>query len=227
MGAREGTRLGYGLVLLLAPDRLLKTLTGVRLDRRGRTLARVLGARHLLQAIVSTRAGEGAQRQMGGVVDQMYAASMLGVALLSPRWRRLALIDGAAASLFSLAGTSHPEVDQVMRTAPDRHVRAHTQDPPPAPAPKDSGWLSTGDAHRREAALRQRAILDAVHMGKGQPVEIIKRELVRALEARGAGPQPEAWLNAVASDAALGNVYVINEQALTDTGTVLRHSDPS
>ena len=227
MSGREATRLGYGLVLLIAPDLLSKTLTGLRLDWRGRTLARVLGVRHLLQAIVSTRTGIDAQRQMGSVVDRMDAASMLVVAVLNPRRRRLALIDATVASLFSLAGTSHPEVDEAP--APDRHVRADTQDPPTAPAPTENNWLLVGDArrHRREAALRQRAILDAVQMGKGQPVERIKRELVRALEARGAGPQPEGWLIAVASDAALGNVYVVSEQALTDTGTVLRRSDPS
>lgn len=228
MSGREATRLSYGLVLLVAPDRLSKTLTGLRLDGRGRTVARALGARHVLQAIASTRTDVDATKQIGSTVDRMHAASMLLVAAHSTRWRRLALTDAAVASLFSLAGTSHPQVGEVVRPALDRHSRAHPQDPPPAPPPTDTGSLLVGDSrrHRREAARRQRAILDAADKGEGQPVETVKRDLVRALEAHGAGPQPEPWLNAVAADAALGHVYVVNEQALTDTGKVLRHSDP-
>lgn len=201
MNGRETTRLAYGLALLVAPDRLSNALTGRRLDGRSRAIARILGVRHLNSAIVVSRTD--GTRQMGGVVDRMHAASMLCIAVFDYRRRRLALIDTAVASLFSLAVTSRPRVEERVRPAPDPLVRAHPQDPPAAPASANYGLLETGDARRRrrQAALTQRAICEAVDTGKGQPVERVKRKLVRALEARGVSLPPEACLNAVAAEA--------------------------
>jgi hypothetical protein len=232
MNGREKTRLAYGLVLLVAPDRLTNVLTGRRLDGRGRAVARVLGARHLLQAIVVTRVDSA--RRLGRVVDRMHAASMLGIAVFDSRRRRLALIDTGVASLFSLAGTKPSRVEEILRPATDSLLPANLQDSqgprvlaaPPASA--DYAYLETGKARRRrsQAARTQRAIVDAVDTGKGQPVATVKRELVRALKSRGVSPKPEAWLNAVAAEATLGNIYVVDEQAVAATARALRHSDP-
>jgi len=76
-------------------------------------------------------------------------------------------------------------------------------------------------ARRRREARRQQAIRDVLPVSPGLAVRQIKSVLREALAIRGVGPQPEAWLAAVASDAALGNVYVVSEQAMADTGDVL------
>ena len=74
---------------------------------------------------------------------------------------------------------------------------------------------------RRREARRQQAIRDVLPVSPGLTVPQITAVLRQALATRGVGPQPEAWLDAVASDAALGNIYVVSEQAMADTGAVL------
>lgn len=79
-----------------------------------------------------------------------------------------------------------------------------------------------GAAGRRDReARRQQAIRDVLAVSAGLPLGEITAELRRALALHGVGPQPEAWLDAVGSDVALGNIYVVSEQAMADTGSVL------
>jgi hypothetical protein len=211
-------RLTYGLFLLVAPDELTDALTGRPLDGRTRAVARVLGARHLLQAALLNRTE--ATRSMGRFLDAVHAVTMLCIAVFDSRRRRLALIDTAVAGLFSLAGTS-PRVGKREQPAP--LVQANRQGASVGPAPEDDGFLLVANPRRRrrQALLTQRAICDTVDAAEGQPVEEVKRELVRALEVRGVSPMPEPWLDAVAEGAMLGNIYVVDEQALAATGRVL------
>jgi hypothetical protein len=210
MSGREATRLTYGLVLLVAPGRASKALTGLRLGWRGRMLARILGARAVLQAIVVTSSRGRAAPALGGVADRMHAGFMLCVAVFFRRRRRLALADTAVASLFALAAKKRPRATEMARPATG---------PPAAPAPTGDGSLPvTGHDRRREAARTQRAIRDVVDKGTGQPVATVKADLVAALERLGVDPPPQAWLDAVASDAAVGHIYVVSERAMADTG---------
>ncbi len=102
----EAARAAYGVVQLVFPDRL-GGLAGVRLRLRERQVVRVLGARHLLQAAASSRAGRGDLERLahgaGGAVDLLQALSTLILSLASSRWRRSAGADGAVAASWSFA----------------------------------------------------------------------------------------------------------------------------
>ena len=92
-------RAGYGVALLVAPQALIK-LTGdpvtgqpagasrARPSRRACGVARVLGARHLMQAgltAVALRAGPGRSYYAlagGAAVDALHATTMVGLALV-------------------------------------------------------------------------------------------------------------------------------------------------
>jgi hypothetical protein len=104
MRASDALRLAYGLALLADPQRVARGLTGRGLDREEQVTARVLGARHVTQAVVLVLDDRALTRNAGGVVDLMHAASMLLLAAWSPGRRRLALTDATIASLF--AGTA-------------------------------------------------------------------------------------------------------------------------
>ena len=100
----------YGTALLLAPGPLIRICTGYPADARVRLAARVLGARHLIQAALTAGAGPGSRPGASGLaasaaVDLMHAASMAGLAAASRPLRHTALTDAmletalAAASL--------------------------------------------------------------------------------------------------------------------------------
>jgi hypothetical protein len=69
-------------------------------------VARVLGARHLLQAAVEAR---GAERQargrsiLGRSVDLSHAGTAVALAATDRRWRRLAVVDAVIATGFAAA----------------------------------------------------------------------------------------------------------------------------
>lgn len=212
----EVTRLAWGVALLIAPGRVSKTLTGVGLEGRARVVARVLGARHLTQALLVARTNEDAARRVGRVVDALHALSMIGLAAVDPKLRRPALADSALAGLFGLSGDSRqPDADPVGTPGPNDKVRL------PQPVwfvPEDDGAA----LRRTRNAQSQQAIRDILYESNGKSLEQVKRDLQRALTDRGMGPQPESWMDAVASDVAMGHIYVVSEQAMADTGEVAR-----
>lgn len=221
MRLHEVTRLSWGIVLLIAPSGVSRTLTGVRLDGRARAVARVLGVRHLTQALLLARTNGDAARRVGRVVDALHALSMIGLSTVDPTLRRPALADSALEGLFVLTGAGHPS-----HAEPDRQ-----------PTPAEAGDLArpalfvpedeAADLRRKQDAQRQRAILDILPGSKGLPVEQVKRDLEQALAAREVALQPEPWMSAVASDAALGHIYVVSEQAMADTREVVPRHDPT
>ena len=87
-------RAGWGLTLLLVPGRLLprEAPAGVV------PAARVLGARHLLQAAASVAAPAGPVAVLGTVVDTLHTGTCLVLAAAAPRWRRIALLDAVIES---------------------------------------------------------------------------------------------------------------------------------
>ena len=87
----------WGGILLLDPGLPLRL--GGGLDTRGvREATRILGARHVIETVVLTRTHDARVRRWIAAVDGVHALSMLGLAAVSPRLRRDALLSAASAS---------------------------------------------------------------------------------------------------------------------------------
>lgn len=93
-------RAAYGTVLLAIPGPVLEAF-GAPPDQRAENVARLLGARHVAQAVV-TRPGRFAR--LGAAADALHAASMFGFAAVDEVHRKAALVDGAIASVLCAAG---------------------------------------------------------------------------------------------------------------------------
>jgi hypothetical protein len=93
----------YGLALLAAPGPILAVLGGDASRRRNRAVARVLGARHVTQAVVTVAAG-GQAMAPGAVVDSLHATSMVWLASRRGTPQRAELADAALASLLAVLG---------------------------------------------------------------------------------------------------------------------------
>ncbi|MFV9452720.1 hypothetical protein ACNJ7E_04505 [Rhodococcus sp. NM-2] len=96
-------RLGYGLLQLSAPNLMPTHVLGQPLRRRDQAVLRLLGARHLLQAAVTTAMPTPSVLRYGASVDAAHAASMI-VAALDRRRRRTAIAEMVCASGFTIAG---------------------------------------------------------------------------------------------------------------------------
>src|SRR5579875_1208561 len=90
---------GWGLLLLAAPGRLPRVAGGADTPAV-RVAARLLGARHVAEALIlSATQGRPARRWIIGV-DAIHAASMVALATVSVRLRRDALLSAAATALL-------------------------------------------------------------------------------------------------------------------------------
>jgi hypothetical protein len=89
----------------MAPPRALRVLAGEPVDRPAVRVARVLGARQLVQAAVLTTYQGPRWRRAGAAVDAAHAASMLALARLSrrPAHRRLAAHNARSAAALAAA----------------------------------------------------------------------------------------------------------------------------
>ncbi|WP_035741810.1 hypothetical protein [Arthrobacter sp. MA-N2] len=96
----ELVRVGYGMCELLAPDFLTGRLLGSTRDRRATTVIRILGARHLIQAVLTARSGAAAHR-IGGSVDVAHAVSMGLLAAMDGRYRTPATANAVLALVFA------------------------------------------------------------------------------------------------------------------------------
>jgi hypothetical protein len=96
----------YGLGLLMTPAGTLSALERSPLDRPAVVVARVLGARQLVQAAVLRRYPTPSGVLGGAGVDAAHAASMLALARWSPDpvHRRLARREAGTAALLAVAG---------------------------------------------------------------------------------------------------------------------------
>lgn len=92
---------GYGLLLLLCPDPVVAVYSGHRADARARRVARLLGARHLTQALASSGAPGPAVLALGAEADLLHALSAAGLGLLDKRRRRAGVVDALVASTFA------------------------------------------------------------------------------------------------------------------------------
>ena len=91
MSALPILRGGWGALLLLAPRAVLEAVGGARSSAIERA-TRLLGARHVLEAAVMTLRHDRVTPRWPIVVDAIHVASMLGLAVVSPRLRRDALL---------------------------------------------------------------------------------------------------------------------------------------
>lgn len=99
----ELIRGGYGALQLAAPALVADHLLSRPLEARARAVARVLGARQLVQAVASGGTPSYPVLALGVEVDLLHAASMLVVA--ARQRRSTALLDALIAASFAVAGT--------------------------------------------------------------------------------------------------------------------------
>jgi hypothetical protein len=94
----------WGAALLATPDRVLATVHGVRMDARSRAIARILGARHLTQSVLSGCRPSPEVLAMGVWVDTVHALTAVGLAVVDRPRARAGLTDGAVAALWAASG---------------------------------------------------------------------------------------------------------------------------
>ena len=104
--ALQLARAGYGMALVLAPGPAIRLATGRLPTRRACRVAQVLGARHLVQATLTTIAPTPVVLAVGGQIDAVHTASMLMLGAVSRAGRRAALTDALAEAAFAAAGFS-------------------------------------------------------------------------------------------------------------------------
>jgi len=110
-GGITAARLSWGTVLMLAPGPMLVGVGSPDLPR-SRGVARILGARHVLQGLWERRSATGRLR-LGFIIDAAHVLSMLALALFDRRWRRAAVTDAAIGSAFGLGGLWATRVSKV------------------------------------------------------------------------------------------------------------------
>jgi hypothetical protein len=69
-------------------------------------VVRILGARQLIQALVTRLRPTATVLTLGAWVDGTHAASMVALAWGHPRWRRAALTDAVTAAALAAAGAA-------------------------------------------------------------------------------------------------------------------------
>ena len=96
----------YGGALLLATDRMIRLVAARDADPRTRVVVRLLGVRHLAQAVVTGVRPGPLPIALGAEVDVVHAASMLGVAAMARSQRRPGVVDATVAMAFAVAGAA-------------------------------------------------------------------------------------------------------------------------
>lgn len=95
-----------GTALLLLPGPVLRSLAGKPINRRMINVARVLGARQLLQSLIIVCRPTRQILQIGTAVDALHATTMLAGAVANVGPRRLTLASAAMAGAFTAAGVA-------------------------------------------------------------------------------------------------------------------------
>jgi hypothetical protein len=114
MRAANVARIGWGSALVLAPGSVLRLTGSAPNNPRWRTLARILGVRHLVQAWVS--GGRDKHRiAVGASIDAVHATTAFGFAACSRRYRRLACLVGAIPTMFDLPAATGRRPQPISR----------------------------------------------------------------------------------------------------------------
>jgi hypothetical protein len=99
-----------GLSLLVWPERILIAAGRKPVSHRWVAVARILGVRHLVEAVAVNVKPLPALAALGSVVDAIHALTAAGFGLLDRRDRRLCWINAGGAAAFALAGAHHARV---------------------------------------------------------------------------------------------------------------------
>jgi hypothetical protein len=99
-------RVTYGTLLLLRPRLLTKAIPMSNIDGPVIAFARLLGARHLLEAAVLSRRRAPVWTLAGAAVDATHATTMVVLAVRRPIRRSLAIANALAAASLATAGTA-------------------------------------------------------------------------------------------------------------------------
>ncbi len=105
----------WGLALVVAPRRVVTAVPGVGADPRALGVARVLGARHLAQAVLSGVRPGREVLALGVWGDVAHASTAVGLAALDRRRARAGLLDAAVALTWAGFG-----LHDLRRWTPDR-----------------------------------------------------------------------------------------------------------
>lgn len=101
-------RTGLGLFALARPDDLLRITRTHDVSTATRRGVRILGARYLVQSVGGLVLRRPWTARADAAVDLTHAASMVGLAGLSQRHRRLAITSAAMATGFALLDLREP-----------------------------------------------------------------------------------------------------------------------
>ncbi len=96
-------RAAWGTALVAAPG-MLGSAAGRGSSTRPDDVARLLGARHLLQAAVTVIRPNPRVLVVGAAVDALHSASGVALGMFDPRWRRPAFLDATLAAAFTALG---------------------------------------------------------------------------------------------------------------------------
>ncbi len=96
-------RAAYGAVLVTDPRLALRLGRAPEANGAQRTVVRILGARHLLQAAVCARWPTSTVRRVSGCTDALHAATEVLLAVFDRRRRRAATLDAVIAAGFAAA----------------------------------------------------------------------------------------------------------------------------
>jgi hypothetical protein len=94
----------YGVALCCAPGPITGLVGGTSSTPGDRAVARVLGARHVAQAVVTLGRPTPAVLALGAGADVLHSASMVALAVLDRPRRRLGAADALIAAAFAVAG---------------------------------------------------------------------------------------------------------------------------
>ncbi|HZU47515.1 MAG TPA: hypothetical protein VFA16_09750, partial [Mycobacterium sp.] len=117
----EIARFFWGTILLTASPAVLSRLHGVEVDRNAVVVTRVLGARHLVQALLSGLKPSPEVIAAGVWVDSVHSATALGLAVVDPHRARGGIIDTVIAAAWAIFGWH--DLATAKTTAPPRQRR--------------------------------------------------------------------------------------------------------
>ncbi len=92
----------WGAVCVLVPGPLVRVVGGTPADEGARVALRVLGARHVVQALLSCLTPGPGLLRVGAGVDALHALSLAALAVVDRRWARVALADAVVAGAWGL-----------------------------------------------------------------------------------------------------------------------------
>lgn len=104
--ALQWTRTGLEVTYVMFPALAARAAADPGHRAAATVVARILGARHLIQVAATAGQPDGAVLALGAEADAAHAASMLAVSLIFRSWRRAALRDCLLAAALAAAGAA-------------------------------------------------------------------------------------------------------------------------